>query len=407
MSELFKSIFDLLNAIVEVYLGSVIKPFLIFHEQFYSKMNSTLRKVLDDNKVPTWFTANFVTYVRTAFVVPSVLLIAWGHTILPSIIVLLVDFGDFLDGVVARYWVDMKKKKEEEGSSGDSKSSPPGGSDDDSYEVVMTGSPQTITSWTMNGRKKAYGGFVDAVCDKAFVVPCWLCLMPSVGASSRLHVLQYVTLWCLIFAESSSTVIRFRAFFTSSGVAPPAVKGLDFSTSAVKADHIGKAKQTFEMVGTALFVLPYMRYLGLLLLFCAVPLAYESVRRKVKKRVMYVDGMASMTSTGEVVFDHRTLKFWMQIKGMGSKLIVGVPVKSGDMVLNACASPSVDEVVAEAPRKVDLMFLEKNNIDFVVTVPGQERLATEEVIGSNRCLMITEDGKTVQPIKPKEPQKQE
>lgn len=137
MSELFKSIFDLLNAIVEVYLGSVIKPFLIFHEQFYSKMNSTLRKVLDDNKVPTWFTANFVTYVRTAFVVPSVLLIAWGHTILPSIIVLLVDFGDFLDGVVARYWVDMKKKKEEEGSSGDSKSSPPGGSDDDSYGMSV------------------------------------------------------------------------------------------------------------------------------------------------------------------------------------------------------------------------------------------------------------------------------
>jgi|Transcript_17966 phosphatidylglycerophosphate synthase len=407
MSELFKSIFDVINAVVEMYLGSVIKPFLTLHEQFYSKMNSTLRQVLDDNNVPVWFTANFITYARTALVVPTVLLLSWGHTVLPSLLVLLVDFGDFLDGVVARYWVDMKKKKEDEGTSKDSKSPSPVGSDDDSYEVVMTGSPQTFISWTMNGRKKAYGGFVDAVCDKAYVVPCWLCLMSAAGTSSHLRILQYITLWCLILAESSSTVIRFRAFFTASGISTPTVQGLDFSTSAVKADHIGKAKQTFEMVGTALFMLPVLQYLGLLLLFCAVPLAYESVRRKVKSRVLYVDGMASMTSTGEVVFDHRTLKFWMQIKSLGSKLIVGVPVKSDDMVLNACASPSVDEVVAEAPRKVDLMFLEKNKIDFVVTVPGQERLVTEEVIGSNRCLMMMEDGKTVQAVKPKEPAKQE
>ena len=104
------------------------------------------------------------------------------------------------------------------------------------------------------------------------------------------------------------------------------------------------------MVGSALFVLPWLRHAGLLLLFLAVPLAYESVRRKVKRRVIYVDG----TDQGGNKACHKTLKFWMQARGMGSKLIVGVvgKEKTTDMVLNACACSAVDEVIAEAPEKV-------------------------------------------------------
>ena len=152
------------------------------------------------------------------------------------------------------------------------------------------------------------------------------------------------------------------------------------------------------MVGTALFILPLTRYLGLLLLFLAVPLAYESVRRKVKKRAIY----AVATSQS---FDHRTIKFWMQAKGMGSKLIVGIPgEKITDMVLNACATSCVDEVICEAPAKADLMFLEKQGIDYVVSMAGQSNLVTDEVIGANRCLAVGEDG-VARPIKPKETHK--
>jgi phosphatidylglycerophosphate synthase len=263
-------------------------------------------------------------------------------------------------------------------------------------EIVTTGSPHSVLSWTQLHRNRTYGGFIDAVCDKAFVIPCWISLLHSVPSTRYLKIFQYLALLCLILAETASGCIRFQAYFTAGGVPAPKVDGFDFSTSAVKADHIGKAKQTFEMVGTALFILPLTRYFGLVLLLLAVPLAYESVRRKVKKRVIYVNGNVDVAS-----FDNKTLKFWIQAKAMGSKLIVGIPGENvKDMVLNACASSSVDQVIAEAPAKADLMFLEKQGIDFCISAPGQAKFATDEVVNANRCLAIGEDG-VARPLKAK------
>ena len=138
--EIAIKLFALVDSIVELYLGTVIKPFLILHESFYSAFNKVLRKLLDDNKskIADWFSANFITYGRTVLVVPTLLLLAWGHTLLPSFIVILVDFGDFLDGVVARYWVDIRKQREQEEASKDKSSSSRPTSpalDDDSFGV--------------------------------------------------------------------------------------------------------------------------------------------------------------------------------------------------------------------------------------------------------------------------------
>ena len=180
----------------------------------------------------------------------------------------------------------------------------------------MTGEPRTILSWVRSHRNRTYGGFLDANCDKAYVIPCWISLLHVVPNTSYLKLVQYVSFICLILAEAASACVRFKAYFTNGGVPAPKVEGFDFSTSAVKADHIGKAKQTFEMAGTALFIIPVTRYVGLLLLACAVPLAYESVRRKVKTRVIYVQ-------CDKTTLDHKIIKFWMQSKAMGSKLIVG------------------------------------------------------------------------------------
>lgn len=141
--EIFIKLFALVDSIVELYLGTVIKPFLSLHETFYAALNKTLRKLLDDNKskIADWFTANFITYARTVLVVPTLLLLAWGHTFLPSFIVVLVDFGDFLDGVVARYWVDIKKEREQEEASKDKGGSRPTSptSDDDSFGAYPMG----------------------------------------------------------------------------------------------------------------------------------------------------------------------------------------------------------------------------------------------------------------------------
>jgi hypothetical protein len=137
----------------------------------------------------------------------------------------------------------------------------------------------------------------------------------------------------------------------------------------------------------------------------ALPLAYESVRRKIKTRVLYVVATSSTNSKESSSFDHKTLRFWMQARAMGSKLIVGVPGASGkdvtDMVLNACASSSVDEVITEAPVKVDLMFLEKQGIDYVIlpatgsatmTAAAASNYVTDEVMNAQCVLSIGADG---------------
>ena len=132
-SDTIHNLFVLIDSVVELYLGKFIKPFLSLHEKFYAALNNTLRGLLDDNKseIAEWFTANFITYLRTIFVIPTLLLLAWGHTVLPSLIVILVDFGDFLDGVVARFWVDVKKEKEEALSNNESRANSPTLSDTD------------------------------------------------------------------------------------------------------------------------------------------------------------------------------------------------------------------------------------------------------------------------------------
>ena len=101
-------------------------------------------------------------------------------------------------------------------------------------EVVSTGSPQTLTSWQQLHMNRTYGGFVDAVCDKAYVVPCWIALLHSIPGSNYFQITQYLTLICLILAEVASGSIRFRAYFSSVAVPAPKVEGFDFGTSAVK-----------------------------------------------------------------------------------------------------------------------------------------------------------------------------
>ena len=52
---------------------------------------------------------------------------------------------------------------------------------------------------------------------------------------------------------------------------------------------------------------------------------------------------------------------------------------------------NVDQVIVEAPEKVDLMFLEKFGIDYVVASADQRKFVTDEAIGAERCLTIGED----------------
>ena len=130
---------------------------------------------------------------------------------------------------------------------------------------------------------------------------------------SKFGAFQFAVLWTLVLVEVASAAIRFQAYFTAAGSDPPILKNLEFSgSSAITANSVGKAMQTFQMLGTSLFVIPIFRFIGLVLLTATLPMAYESVRRKLTKRIIFVDG------TYVDKLDHKVLKFWMQARQLGS-----------------------------------------------------------------------------------------
>ena len=388
VDSLLQSLISLTNICVEAYLSLIIAPMLILHERFYSRLNQYLTELIrrcdDVNQLPRWFTANFVTYTRTVLIVPTLVLLSYKCFALASIVIVLVDFGDFLDGVLARYWNSVARDRI---------------NTDGKAKLKVKLQP----SWHSKARNAAYGGFVDAVCDKVYIVPVWIYMLSTIQQSSvselwhRLVLVQYGVLLMLITAEGSSGAIRFRAYFTAVGVSAPIIKqggsgaigdADEFNSSAVKADHIGKAKQTFEMFGSAMYVLPFVvfKLFGLILLIAAVPLAYESVRRKIKPRVIYVHGGL----VGSL--DHAILKFWMQAKAMGSKLIVGVETDANSVgAMNALAVYCVDDVVTNV-KTVDMHFLSEYNIAYVVCLPKYHQHVQDDVMKAGKCIIINENG---------------
>lgn len=282
---------------------------------------------------------------------------------------------------------------------------------------MTSGSPHALPSWHQWHRERKYGAFVAAFCHAALIIPCWIALLPSLspacggGSNQRSNItlhfvlMQYAILVALILAETASGCLCFKAYFTAVGVAVPTVVGVDIisSSSAVTAGDIDTVKQTFEAVGTALFILSAYptRATGVAVLLLAVPLAYESVRRALLQRVMYVVA-SNGDDDGRV--DHETLKFWMQAAALGSTLVVGVPGASvttttktnrrrTDTVSMAHLLPCVTTVVADAPAKADLLFLERLRIDYVVTSYRQAKaLVTDEVVNAMRVIAIGKDG---------------
>jgi hypothetical protein len=111
---------------------------LLIHERFYSALNRTLRDLLDNHHVPEWLTANAITYFRTFMVIPMLLLLVGRYYIVGAMLVIAADFGDFLDGVVARYWVDAKKESavDDTAASKEKRAVSPVTSDDGSFGAL-------------------------------------------------------------------------------------------------------------------------------------------------------------------------------------------------------------------------------------------------------------------------------
>lgn len=255
-----------------------------------------------------------------------------------------------------------------------------------SLEIISTGTPQRIPSYQTSHRKLASRAFLDEKCTMMFLVSIWISLLNHVCTAGFFRWFQYLTLLVLIGLEVANGFIQLRSYFSSVAMPMPEISGFSLSTSAATPEQLAKVKRFLLTIGSTLLLIQSTRIIAFIFMLLAIPSSYELLRRNLEKRIMYVDGTDFKT------LDHTLLKFLMQAKAMGSKLIVGFREKKTDMLLSICACACVDEVIADAPEKIDLFFLEQHEIDYVIAATaGDAQVATYETLAAGRYLSIGED----------------
>lgn len=329
------------------FVKLVCRHFVPHHIRFYDGLNKFFNDIFDKYGLPAIVTADNITIFRTLFVFPCLWLWASGWCFLAAMLVLLCDLGDFLDGVVARWWRTPERLQV-----------PPPSKYQSSRRVR-----RLHDSW---------GQFFDAVMDKLFIVPVWVFALGQTQST-----IFTIILWCLILLESGSGFVRTLAYYSGANASAPP-RPDQAADSSVKSDEVGKAKQTFEMVGSALFVLEgfmgygELRLIGALILAAAIPLSMESVRRKVRTtRVYYYQGPKAALEAQDLLF----LEQAKSIVGIGGgALVVGVPKDAQPLTAAAlgCVA-SVDYILvdAPAPEAITEAFLKEHAFDVVACRPDQ------------------------------------
>lgn len=384
---------------MEPFLELVIQPLLTYHAQFYGAVGTALTSTFDSYPLPAAVTANAVTYGRTLLVFPTLLLLARGHSLLPALMVLLNDFLDFADGVVARWWSKRREAPARHGA-------------------------VTRGAYPSHRRKRLaaqWGMFVDAILDKAFVIPVWVALIQRDSGASTTTAVLLLTLALLETARHAaagpapvasrrspsrctaptsargrttprkarrprpraatppSRATRWgRRSRRSRWSAPPSSSCPSHGTRAARAGS-GERREAGSPLTPHL---PAASLPALVLLCLAVPLAAESVRRKAVPRRVYASvqlSKAALTAQ-ELQFLHRASASgaWVAHRGGGSCgpplltwgtpislpgtwLSVGIHPKTKSDVRELLASVSVvDEVVEGVPSEVDARWLSDN-----------------------------------------------
>lgn len=202
-----------LNKLISLYVALIYKP-----------LNNTLHPFFLAHPLYPWVTPNRVTVCRTFLLVPTIICLLLGHVFLAFFLVMLNDFCDIIDGIVYRAHTELHIK----------------------YD-------------------NRFGAFIDAVCDKIFIVSVWYAWLIIEIVHHGFALAQFIIV-TLMLIESVLFWRRVELYYSN------------MPDSALSASSSGKAKQTFEMLGTAfLFVLPSIGYC---ILFLAIFLACKSYIEK-------------------------------------------------------------------------------------------------------------------------------
>ena len=101
--DLFRTLIDLLDGIVEVFLASVIEPLLIWHVKVDHAIDKLIRKFLHERKdrLPKCILQQgAIAYGRMGLALPTIVLLSWDCSFLASSLVFVELAASFWERVV-------------------------------------------------------------------------------------------------------------------------------------------------------------------------------------------------------------------------------------------------------------------------------------------------------------------
>mmetsp|Transcript_17476 Transcript_17476/g.28256 ORF Transcript_17476/g.28256 Transcript_17476/m.28256 type:complete len:365 (-) Transcript_17476:1515-2609(-) len=333
---------------------------------WFNKRSARFLKDRGETLVPKGVTANGITTARTSLVFPTMFLFSNGFTILPAACVVVNVTFDYVDGAVAR-WEREKKQR-------------------DMLNSDLPAVREMKSAYTTR-LQDTWGAYYDAIADKAFAIPVWMCAFQHFSDSP---ILQSALLSHAL-VEGYSCFVRTKAYYeepnpikwvmqptcqdtVAQGTGDKAVAvTVSQPTSAVVAGITGKTKQFLSMLGTACIMVPLTKTIGTGLLCVSVPLAIGSVLQKSKQKVVYAEVDASCEK-----FSSKTLEYIEESRTLGSRLIIGLrkgpewtQEQEDEMIKILQLNPSVHSVLPHPllPPKHQVhatSFTSKYNIDIVV-----------------------------------------
>lgn len=299
-----------------------------------------------------------------------------------------------------------------------------------------------IPSWNTVTRNKHYHQLLQSLMDALFFIPIWICLLGSISSTQDLYILwdnqamEHVCIWCHIVTICFVTARQCHLYYTippcsignvhdelfarrissAKNLPSTAKQGVnEKDTGALSVEDIREFLQPLSSVGTAFFILPMTRSLGVFFFIISLPLLYTLLYQSVCTSIV-ANGYTTVSCTIYVSYynsirqqkhiNANVLQFWYHAKalgGWGSRLVVGVP-RSGcaDAVLDTCAVSCVDDVLLldndDAPDKIDKKFLREWGIDYVALRDDKadvwRKVVDVDVCNDGRCILFGKDGMT-------------
>ncbi|CAF3508005.1 unnamed protein product [Rotaria sp. Silwood1] len=219
------------------------------------------------DKTVTVFNANIVTYSRTLLIIPIAWCLKYNYPILACLLVLIHDFLDHVDGIVAK----VQKRLYGE-----------------------------------NIDDPVLGGFMDAFCDKIVNVFClWTIIQETHFAQTSIFLSIVFVLVCytIIGLETAIGVVRVQDYFYAS-----LNKNKTSGQNSTAAAMTGKLKEKLESMGLAFLCLstgylsPFNHWSGITGMICfslTIRLAYASLMQKFQAR-------ETITETKKNIIDDST-----------------------------------------------------------------------------------------------------